>query len=229
MIIALASLARIIDQYIFQPNYILDLGDQFRNTSQDLAVKDSEKERFLRGMVLSMPSYDVKDSPGERIDWARKAFMKASGIQEMVGDERVGDFKQQLYTLLSHAQSIWSTAQSGKQRLEPDFDYPEENQSWATFESQVLRSDGEGSRTVASPTRNNGASLDLVIFPRVYIMQEEPKPITTGTVLRQKQLSAAKREVQEIIKNGDASPTAYHQRNKSNRRDSFLPRGPGRG
>lgn len=203
----LGILARLIDHYIFQPTYLLDEESGFRELLRRQATVDQRKERFARGVVLSMFPEEQEPNALERIGCVLKDLFLGADIRAILARERVDPFAAELEKFLGQVYSTWQAVQYGKQRLEPDFGHCEDsNLQWSELELQV---GAEADRPTSAVAMDDQDDEAVVIFPRIYLMEVSPKPITTGTVLRKAHLRAAAQEVRKTLSQG---PFAHQRR-----------------
>ena len=212
----LGVLARLIDNYIFQPAYQLEFDSGFRQLSLRQAAVDPKKERYTRGIILSMFSGEQESRGKERIDWVMDDLFREAGVRAFLANDAVVPFEVELENFLMQAQGTWRSVQYSEERLEPSFHYSHDTDlDWDNFEVQVgakgAKANGanssngtngvngkKGNQPVLSVTGDGIEDEPFVIFPRVYVMGTEPEPINSGTVLRKTQLRAAAQEIREI-------------------------------
>ncbi|KAH8725400.1 hypothetical protein GQ44DRAFT_726853 [Phaeosphaeriaceae sp. PMI808] len=203
-IAVLTTLVRLIDKHIFQPSYLLDEGSGFRELLCHQATQDQKKERFIRGILLAM----VPDQPDkyakEHIRWISEDLFVGAGVNYILPREVKAAFEEDLNKLLGQIQVLWQTVQYGQQRLEPNFEYDHSSTPpWNHFGLQASRKGGKQSApTLSADIQDDEA---FVIFPRLYIMQSAPEPITGGTIVRKSQLRTAELELRSSLTNGPFS------------------------
>jgi len=201
--VMLAILARTIDKDIFQPTYILDGESGIRELLVLQAIADSGKEAYCRSILLSMfPEEQTKVSK-ERV----KEVVGHVGwyAQDLLSVTQFETFKAGLEQIVQSASDLWKTIQRAKQRYEPNFaldDYEDFDWDIISFEERTAAAGEEGSAEVAGA--GNDEDL-LVIFPRVYAVDDsDPDPITHGVVLKRSQSAEA---TQELERTRTANPT----------------------
>lgn len=201
--IMLAILARAIDKDIFQPTYILDGESGIRELLLHQAIADSGKEAYCRSILLSMfPEEQTKVSE-ERV----KEVIGDVGwyAQDLLSVTQFETFKAGLEQVVQNASDLWKTVQHAKQRYEPNFaleDYEDFDWEVIGFEERAAADGEEGSAKVTGA--GNDEDL-LVIFPRVYAVDDsDPDPITHGVVLKRSQSVEA---TQELERTRTANPT----------------------
>jgi hypothetical protein len=197
----LAVLARCIDRHIFQPTYLLDEEDEIRRGLVRLAVADSKKESFCRAVLLSMfPEIQAKNAATaiERVvrdvSWS---------IRNLVSDAQYDRFKLGLEDVVCQAHDAWQLVKRSREKFEPFFD----SRQCDDFDWQPLKLDDRSA--VAGKEKTVGVSerddILLVIFPRIYIVEDsEPDPVTRGVALMKSQSAAA---AEEIERKQPSSPT----------------------
>jgi hypothetical protein len=179
----LAILARCIDTHIFLPTYILDEDEEIRPLLVHLAVTDSKKESFCRALLLSIDPEEQTKRASERVERVIREI-----LQHVLPIGQYESFKSGLELLVKQACDFWRIVQHATEKYEPHFDLGH----YADVKWQPLRfDDGE-----KSPTKAPDADEELlVIFPRIYLIEDdEPEPATDGVVLMKSQSAAAAEE-----------------------------------
>jgi hypothetical protein len=198
----LAILARCINQYIFQPTYILDEEDEIRPLLVRLAAVKSEKESFFRALLLSIFPEEQTENAVKAVERVVKEV--ASCVWGLLSVAQYENFRLDLAQVAQQACDAWRSMQYAKEKFELYFDLTYyEDLPW-----HVLRFEEGGAcaREQASTGISKGDEELLVIFPRVYVVENaEPDPITNGVVLMKSQTTAA---AEEIERNNPSSPTA---------------------
>lgn len=198
----LAILARCIDRYIFQPTYILDEESGIRELLVRQAVKNSKKESFCRALLLSMFPEEQAKATTERVD--RVIREVAWHVQDLFSVTQIENFRTDLQRVVQEACDTWQIIQRATERYEPFFELTH----YEDLEWETLMSDESGTSAREQSTTNAANGTDeelLVIFPRLYIVEDaEPSPITPGVVLRRSQSVAA---AQELDRKKPSSPT----------------------
>jgi hypothetical protein len=198
----LAILARCINQHIFQPTYILDEEDEIRPLLVRLAAVKSGKESFCRALLLSI-------FPEEQTENAMKAVERVvkevtSYVRDLLSVAQYENFRLGLKEVAQQACDAWRSMQYAKEKFELFFDLTYyEDLPW-----QALRFEegGAGPREPTSTGIFEGDKELLVIFPRVYVVEDaEPDPISNGVVLMKSQSTAAAKEIE---RKNPSSPTA---------------------
>jgi hypothetical protein len=197
----LAILARCINQHIFQPTYLLDDEDEIRRGLVRLAVADSKRESFCRAVLLSMfPEIQAKNAATAIERVVREVSWS---IRNLISDTQYDRFKLGLEDVVRQAHSTWQLVQRSKEKFEPFF----EPRHYDDIEWQPLKLDDQSA--VAGKEKTMGASerddILLVIFPRIYIVEDsEPDPVTRGVALMKSQSAAA---AEEMERKQPSSPT----------------------
>ena len=203
----LAILAELIDKYLFQPTYLLPEDSQFKELLYRLAPKEPEKEKFLRGMMLSILEEEQKTSEAHMINEAMKELFGEDGVEEVVSQTVITEFKQSLRDLLDEAQGVWQDVQHSTYAFISDFDYTQiDGIEWQLFKFETT--DTTERAVTSSPVSTQDSDNDLIVlFPRIFILisGEEPRPITTGTVVRKSEIRAMLREERENAQSTEQS------------------------
>jgi hypothetical protein len=222
----LAILAELIDKYMFQPTYLLPEVSQFKELLYIIAMKEPETERFLRGIMLAVLEDEQKSAEEQLVIDATKELMRDYGVEDIISPESFTEFEQRLKELLTDAQEAWRAIQYSTHIFATEFDYAQmPAHEWQLFrfrtESTTERDDTSSSVSTADPENDF-----VVLFPRVYLMtsKEDPKPITTGTIVNKKRIHAMVREERENAQS--AEQTLLHSRNRSGRTLSMSNDGP---
>ncbi|KAF2195054.1 hypothetical protein K469DRAFT_2802 [Zopfia rhizophila CBS 207.26] len=217
----LAIFAKLVDKYIFQPTYLLIEKSRFRELLRRLASFDPEKERFARGMMLSVFPHEQDEGDKSMVDWVIVHLMETAGVDDILAAEDIPRFEDELEVLLVRAQEVWRSVLRSTQSLGPGFGFADApNFQWQTFEFQVANIT-EGAEAIPPVTATSAEEEPFVIFPRIYLLKGEPEPITAGTVLLETQLRAARQEFRESnFKTPFTEPTLSPHNSKPNRRAS---------
>lgn len=195
----LAILARCINSAIFQPTYNLDEDDEIRLLLIRLAAANSKKESFCRGLLLSIDPEEQAKNASKRVE--RVIREVAQYVRDSLSVVEYENFRSGLEYIVQQACDFWRIVQYAPEKFEPYF----ELNHYDDFEWQPLRFEG-GEQSLAR-VPNEDKEL-LVIFPRVYIIEDEgPDPITNGVALMKSQSTAAAEE-EEVERRKPSSPTA---------------------
>jgi hypothetical protein len=225
----LAILARWINDFIFQPIYILDdEDDEIRQLLVRMAVENSKKESFCRALLLSMNSEEHEKKASKRVE--RVVSEVVWYVRDMLSAVQYESFRSGLEQVVQQACDAWKIAQCSREKFEPFFDLIQsDSQEWQPFR---FEEGGAGAGEQDSTTPSDGDEELLVIFPRIYSIEDEPPdPITDGVVLMKSQSTAAMAEV-EIERRKPSSPTvgkaiSRPSPNKSRNKSIFLNTGNG--
>lgn len=191
--VMLALLARTIDREIFQPTYILDEESGAREFLLQQAIIDSKKEAYCRSILLSMFPEDQAKICEERVE----AVIGGVGAyaQDLLSAAQYETFRAGLKQVVQEASDIWKVVQHATQRYEPDFALVEDY-GWEplTFGERTTVPEEEGSAKITELGKDEEL---LVVFPRVYLVEDsEPLPITPGIVLKKSQSAEATQELE---------------------------------
>ncbi|RDL40630.1 uncharacterized protein BP5553_00609 [Venustampulla echinocandica] len=195
----LAILARNIDQYVFQPTYLSDELDGTRKLLVRLAMADSKKESFCRSVLMSMAPKDQERNASKSLDDVVQVV--SSCVRHLLADAQYERFRSDLKQVVRRAFQAWELIRHATEKLEPLFVL----RHFEDIEWQTLRFAGPGTSSTDQTSAADDEAL-LVIFPRIYVIEDdEPDPITPGVVLRKSQAAAA---AEEIEKADPPSPTS---------------------
>ena len=159
-------------------------------------------ESFCRGLLLSI-------FPEEQARNAAKAVERVVRevgwyIQDLLPVSQYESFRSGLEQVVEQARDAWHIMQRARDKFEPNFELSryEDIQYQALGFEEVDISAREQNLTSAS----EGDEELLVIFPRVYLIDDaEPDPITPGVVLMKSQTVQA---AEEMERKNSSSPTA---------------------
>lgn len=183
---------------IFQPTYILDEDEEIRILLIRLAVANSKKESFCRGLLLSIDPEKQTKNASKRVEQVIREV--AWYVRDSLSVVQYESFRPGLELVVQRACDFWRTMQCAREKFEPYF----ELNDYTDIEWQPLKFEGgEQSLTRASDVDEKL----LVIFPRIYIIEDdEPDPITNGVVLMKSQSTAAAEE-ENLERRKSSSPT----------------------
>ena len=188
----LASLMRMIDYYIFQPNYVLQVESSFRDDLLREAEKNSAGESYRRAILLSISPEDQVRTLNERVFGVVDATARlVDGI--FVG-EKGNELRSDLQVFVNQAATTWQHIQQLQDKFETSMRPTEdEGLDWSTF--PVEDSERTDNKSLSTSSRNSDRAV-LVIFPRLYMVKDaKPKPVTSGIVLMKSQTVGAAQEV----------------------------------
>ena len=199
----LAIIARCIDVHVFQPTYLLDEESEIRRLLVHLAVADSKKESFCRAVLLSVfPEMQAKNAV-KAVD--RVVEEASQSVRKLISNAQYDQFKLDLKEVVRQAHDAWQLVQRSREKFEAIF----EQGHYDDIEWQSLKL-GDNRSAVAGNEKTTRASqrddVLLVIFPRIYIVEDsDPDPVTQGVALMKSQSAAA---AEELERKHPSSPTA---------------------
>ncbi|RDW80418.1 hypothetical protein BP5796_05116 [Coleophoma crateriformis] len=190
----LAVLARLLNQYIFTPTYVLQEDKDLREVLLHEAEVKPDRESLCRGLLLTMSANKPFEAEDERVGtvvrdvtWVLQAL-----VQGTVWDK----FREDLKVLVEKAVRGWSDVQRHKERFEPNIDlrslvgWEWRNVSFAENVPPTGQSSPDG-----GSTKSDGV---LVVFPGLYsIDQIGYDAIFPGVVLSASQTKLAADEVEK--------------------------------
>lgn len=193
--VILAILARSLDIHIFHPTYAFGEDSEVREVLCHLAVRESKKESFCRGLLLSLFPDEQESAANERIDSVTEHVMRH--VHGLLLNPEGEEFEAGLSRLARSAYETWATIRAIKERYEPSFDgAPVEGFEWDTllFDGDIVGSTDE--KTAIHGGRDDAI---LIVLPRLYVIEKNQPPqlIADGTVLRRSQSLAAAQELEE--------------------------------
>ena len=188
----LAYLVRMLDQEIFQPNYIVHDEIDVRGVLLREAVRNSRKESFRRAFLLAV-------CPEEQSQILQKRAANVVGevmrlVHGLIETDQVAALQSDLQDFTRSACTVWRAVQRLEERFEPNLEFAVDT----GIDWQKLQMHGEEHLNAAEAPATSAAADEvvLVIFPRVYIAKDAPpQPVTPGVVLRKSQTIAAEREL----------------------------------
>jgi hypothetical protein len=217
--IILGTLTRLIDKFVFQPTYLLHEESGLREVLRYEAAIDPVKERYTRGILLSM-SPDEQEANGEGIvhDIANQ-LLDIVNVRALLTPETFATFPEALNAFVRQCQEEWKIVQRGKQKLEPSFAYSASSRyPWQLFGDK--NSDASNERHSGEFPATTGIENNIVLIPRIYLVvsKADPDPITHGCVLRKTHLDAAAEELRNSLPSAPFTQTSSSRhRNRSGR------------
>ncbi|CAN9208244.1 unnamed protein product [Alternaria alternata] len=178
----------------------LDLSEtRLREILCQQAGIDPSRERFARGILLSMSSdsQEVNSKDGEDVlDSVLDELLRNSMMRSLFTAEDISSLDEALTDLVIQFQEEWEKVQRGKQKLEADFCHPNStDHPWNVISMRATKyKEDQYSKLLSdSGIYQEG---DIVIVPQVYVIKtgDEKTPLTHGFVLRKADLDAAKDE-----------------------------------
>lgn len=193
----LAIMARLIDKHIFQPTYVLDGESRMRDVLLRQAAQHSKKESFTRALLLSMFPEEQQATANRKVSQVLQEMKPY--IRNLLPQNEVERFQQELEMLVCAARDAWFTVQRLEERLEPSFRLVRyEDFEWRTIQPEAAGSSRQG-RERASTAQGTKSEAVLMVFPRISVVEdeEEPFPLTRGTVITRGDVEAASQELQK--------------------------------
>lgn len=148
--LTLAILARLIDKHIFQPCYLFSSDSELRDLLVRLAVSNSKKEAFVRGMLLGIEEEEQGRTVKERRETVVREVVWYVGdlLADGEGDGgRLEGFKTSLTDLVQRAAETWQLIQKSHVRYEPFFNLTH----YDDLEWETLAFDGVTPHPTATP------------------------------------------------------------------------------
>lgn len=187
--VILAILAREIDKYIFQPNYLFS-DTELRTVLCNLAAVDGEKESFCRSMLLSIDHSVQQTSIQSRMQTVVRNV--SNYLFDVLSESQFGEFRQSIENVVKRAIDTWRPIQHASKKYEPDFEPLKwDDDDWAQFQ---FPGDNDYQNEVANS--HQGGNL-LTIFPRIsWVNNDKRHPQTFAIQLMgsQKQCLDAEQE-----------------------------------
>jgi hypothetical protein len=214
--VVLGALARLIDNFVFQPTYLLNEKSELREYLCHQATIDPHKERYTRGILLSMFHEDQESNSKDAITSVVQDLLTTVGVDVLLNADNTIAFKESLEQLVAKFRDEWSAIQRGKQKLEPNFTHSvTSGHPWHLLDIQGI--DIKKSRRNKADLSTSNIDDNTVVVPRLYLMtsEDEPSPITSGYVLRKDSQIAAENEVRSYFPSTPfAGTTSRGQRNR---------------
>ncbi|KAF2137798.1 uncharacterized protein K452DRAFT_339954 [Aplosporella prunicola CBS 121167] len=197
--IILAILARLIDKHIFQPAYILEKDNGIRGVFYHQAKLNSKKESFTRALLLSMFPEEQKSTADVRVSQVLQGMK--SYVGNLLPRDEMDRFQEELGKLVYAGRDAWWTIQRLKEHLEPSFELVQfDDFEWKTMWKTIQPKSTGSSRPEGNQVLVLGKKEDeavLMVFPRIYIVEDdEPYPLTRGTVITKVETEKAMQELQ---------------------------------
>ena len=215
----LGALTRLVDKFVFQPTYLLDEESGLREILRDEAATDPVKERYTRGILLSM-SPDEQERNAENVEHhIAKELLEIANVRVLLTTEAFAAFPEALEDFVRRCQDEWKIIQRGKQKLEPSFAYSASpDHPWQLFDNETADAKEEGHSQKLSTT--TAIENNIVLVPRIYLVstKADPDPITYGCVLSRTHLDAAAEELRNSLPSAPFThTTSGRNRNRSGR------------
>ena len=194
IVVVLAIISSYLTTSIFTPTYLPKKETDFAQILIEIAEKNSSKEQFLRGLMLStiddLMRADLRSKRSESVEEIVKL------IEGLVGSRTAAVFAKEMRKMVDRASEIWQTFETRFSHFEVA---QEGLHSW---EWKSLQLDSTrvylAERTVNETDFHTDDKL-LVVFPRVYTVDGATDiPVFPGVVLQKTQTAAARQETIKI-------------------------------
>ena len=198
--IVLGALTRLVDKFVFQPTYLLDEDSGLRVILRDEAAIDPVKERYTRGILLSMAPDEQKINAESVVHQVANELLEIANVRVLLTPESLATFPEALESFVRRCQEEWKIVQHGKQKLEPSFAYSASpDHPWQVFDDKIA--DAKEERHTKKLTTTTAMEDNIVLVPRIYLVstKADPNPITHGCVLRRTHLDAAAEELRNSL------------------------------
>lgn len=192
--IVLGALTRLVDKFVFQPTYLLDEESGLREILRDEAAIDPVKERYTRGILLSMSPDEQESNAESVVHQVAKELLEIANVRVLLTPETFATFPEALEDFVRRCQEEWKIIQHGKQKLEPSFAYSASSHyPWQLFDDEETHAEKLATTTAIED--------NIVLVPRIYLVstKADPDPITHGCVLRRTHLDAAAEELRSSL------------------------------
>ena len=197
----LAVLADTIQKHLLQPTYQPPEENYALNQIlYHLASVEPKREKVLRGMLLAALE-DQRDNAEEQLsEFIVEEVMKRQGVADVVRPEFYDGFVGSLENILSDVQDIWQKVQYSTQVFESSF----EGTQVADFEWKVAEPQQDNPSQGQAHEDDNDV---VMLFPIIFLVGNEKRPITTGTIVRQSRISALIKEERRNSRPVDSGPS----------------------
>jgi hypothetical protein len=193
--ILLAYLARSVDKHIFHPTYLFGEGSEAREVLLRQAISNSEQESFIRAVLSSILPKEQDELAELRTGYVIDDVMWI--MEDLLPADKAEAFETHLERFVLHAHRVGEVIRTERKRVEPNFDpVSSKDFEWRSFQFDSQASDKAGQKPSVQSVRDDEL---LVVFPRLYVVEnnQDPRPLNTGTVLRNSQALAATEEIVE--------------------------------
>lgn len=190
-----AIIARLIDKHIFQPTFLLEKESNLRGVLLRQAAVHRIRESFTRSLLLNMFPEEQKSTADRMVTMVLEEVRPY--IRNLLPQDGAKGFEEELRSLVCAARDSWWSIQRLKERLEPSFELIQfEDFDWNMIQLKTISSDRQsGNRNSKSGRKEDDAIL--MVFPRICIVEdEEPYPLSRGTVITKSQVEKATQEIQ---------------------------------
>lgn len=193
LVVILATLAREIDQHIFQPNYLSEESN-LRAIFCKLAATDHEKEAFCRSLLLSIDSTAQQESLELRIQAIVRKVSQF--LLHALSEPQYGEMHQRIENVVRRAVQVWRPIQTSQKRFEPDFEPLEwDDDEWCLFRFPgEVPSEDQEQHEHYEDIRDD---ILLTVFPRISLVKDNkryPQTFVTHLMKSQKLCVAAEQE-----------------------------------
>lgn len=198
--IVLGVLTRLVDKLVFQPTYLLDEESGLREILRDEAAIDPVKERYIRGILLSISPDEQEANAESIVHDVAKELLDIANVRVLLTTETSATFPEGLESFVRQCQVEWKIIQRGKQRLEPSFAYSASSDyPWQLFNDKSA--DAKEERHFEKLSATTAIENHIVLVPRIYLVstKADPDPITHGCVLDRMPLDAAAEELRNSL------------------------------
>jgi hypothetical protein len=218
--IVIGTLATLLDKLVFQPTYLFDDDSGLRDVLLYQAGIDSSKERYARGILLSMLSDEQETrSNKETANLVVSLLLDTANVQVLLDSERVLTVENELQQLVLKFQESWRIIQRGEQKLDTNFDpYLTANKLWYIIETgaKIVKEEHRNKATSSTTTLDED---NTIVVPQVCLIatESDPVPITHGYVIRRTCIDAAEKELRRDLPSAAfaRAPTGRHRRTRS--------------
>lgn len=129
VVVVLATLSRKINHAIFQPNYLTPDSNDLRETFNQLAKTDGDREAHCRSVMLAVDPARQRENLKSRGHSVLKEV--SAGLFPLLSPSQFGEFEEKLRKVISSAAKVWRDIQCSPMKFEAEFD-PAEG-GWRPF------------------------------------------------------------------------------------------------
>ncbi|KAI1906872.1 hypothetical protein LOZ65_006821 [Ophidiomyces ophidiicola] len=200
LVVMLAILARQIDNFIFQPAYLLEENQQLRFILAQLALYDCRKESFCRSLLLSInPDAQNKSLQTRKENIVRNTALY---ISELLTPDQNGSLQLALNRIVQRAVDAWIIIQRSQRKFEPDA----EPRLWQENAIELFEFPNESPRD--DPKMNSTTPSDILftVFPRISLVDSEGYTPHTGFVQVSRQQQPCIDAEKELMQESSSPP-----------------------
>jgi hypothetical protein len=227
MVGVLGILTDAINRHIFQPTYVLPEYSRLKELLYMLSSSEPEKERFLRGMLLSILPEEQRPTEEHAVNNTLEELLTRSGIETIIPQESTAQFRHSLKQIIANAQTTWRAAQRSMHIFECEFDYESSpGANWQMFRFHG-EDDKDGANIPVDVSSDEPSGDIVVIVPQMTftVQDEDPEPITTGVVVRKSEIRTMLRKERENTQPVEQTPPRSRRSTRERRgSESFLTR-----